>query len=64
MRIEDLPKWMSIIPVLVGVVLTFIGIQVFPLFGLRNVLGPIIGLPVGCLIGFAIMARIAKSREQ
>ncbi len=62
MKIEELPKWMHAIPVLIGVALAITGMYVFPMMGLRNVLGPIIGLPVGFVIGFAILGAIAKSR--
>jgi len=63
MRIQDLPVWMSAIPVLIGVALAIAGMYVFPLMGLRNVLGPIIGLPVGTVIGFGILELIARSRD-
>ena len=62
MRIEDLPKWMHAMPVLIGVALALIGMHVFPMLGLRNVLGPIVGLPVGLMAGFAVLAIVAKSK--
>ena len=62
MKVEDLPKWMSIIPTLIGVLLAIIGIYTFPLFGIRSTWGPIIGLPLGLIIGVAILALIAKNR--
>ena len=46
MKIEDLPKWMSLIPTLIGVGLAIAGMYVFPMYGLRNTLGPMIGLPI------------------
>lgn len=63
MRIQDLPQWMNVIPVLLGVGLAIGGMYVFPLLGLRNVLGPIIGLPVGAILGFAILALIARAKD-
>ncbi|MFC1499272.1 hypothetical protein ACFLS1_12495 [Verrucomicrobiota bacterium] len=63
MKIEELPKWMNIIPVLIGVVLAITGMYVFPLLGMRNTLGPIIGLPVGFIIGFVILSIIAKNKK-
>ena len=62
MRVEDLPKWMNAIPTLVGVVLAIIGMYTLPSLGIRNIWGPIIGLPVGLIIGVAILSSIAKSR--
>ncbi len=63
MKIEDLPKWMNIIPVLIGVTLAISGMYIFPIFGLRNTLGPIIGLPLGMIIGVIVLSIIAKTRE-
>jgi hypothetical protein len=63
MSIQHLPQWMQAIPVLIGVGLSIGGMYLFPLVGLRNVLGPIIGLPAGMVIGFGILAIIAKSRD-
>ncbi len=63
MKIEELPKWMNIIPVLTGVAFAITGMYVFPLFKMRNTLGPIIGLPVGFLSGFVILSIIAKNKE-
>ncbi len=62
MRLEDLPKWTHVIPVLLGVALSIIGMYAFPAMGLRNTLGPIIGLPVGTVLGFGILAIYAKSK--
>ena len=64
MKLEDLPKWTHVIPVLLGVVLAIIGMYVFPALGLRNTLGPIIGLPVGFVAGFGILALYAKSQGE
>ena len=62
MEIQDLPKWMNAIPVLIGVALAIAGMYLFPLIGLRNVLGPIIGLPLGTVIGFGVLQIVASSR--
>ena len=62
MNIKDLPKWMNVIPTFIGVALAIIGMYVLPLFGIRNTWGPIIGLPLGLIIGVAILANIAKNR--
>jgi len=64
MKLEDLPKWTHIIPVLLGVALAIIGMYVFPALGLRNTLGPIIGLPVGFVVGFGILGLYARSRGE
>jgi len=64
MKLEDLPKWTHVIPVLLGVVLSIVGMQVFPALGLRNTLGPIIGLPVGAIAGFGILALYARSKSE
>ena len=63
MKIEELPKWMNVIPVLIGVALAITGMYVFPLLGMRNTLGPIIGLPVGFIIGFAVLSIVAKNKQ-
>ena len=63
MKIEELPKWMSIIPTLIGVALAIAGIYVLPHYGIRNIWGPIIGLPLGMIIGMGVMAMIARSRS-
>ncbi len=62
MKIEDLPKWMHVIPVLIGVGLAIAGMYIFPRFGLRNTLGPIVGLPAGMIIGFIVLSIIAKTK--
>jgi len=62
MKIEDLPKWMSLIPTLIGVGLAITGMYVFPMYGLRNTLGPIIGLPIGMVVGVSVLALIARRR--
>lgn len=62
MRVEDLPRWMNAIPTLIGVALAIIGMYTLPSFGIRNTLGPIVGLPLGLIIGVAILSGIAKSR--
>ena len=64
MQLQDLPKWTHVIPVLLGVALSIVGMSVFPALGLRNTLGPIVGLPVGALVGFGILALYAKSRGE
>lgn len=61
-EIEELPKWMHAIPVLIGVALAIIGIQFGPAMGIRGNIGPIVGLPVGVIIGFVILAIYAKSK--
>lgn len=63
MNFEGLPKWMNLIPSLVGVVLAIIGMYVLPQIGIRNTWGPIIGLPLGMIIGVAILANIARARS-
>ena len=62
MKIEELPKWMHAIPVLIGVALAIIGIQFWPAMGIRGTIGPIVELPVGVIIGFVILAIYAKSK--
>ena len=62
MKIEELPKWMHAIPILIGVTLSIIGIQFGPAMGVRGTIGPIVGLPVGVIIGFVILAIYAKSK--
>ena len=62
MSIQHLPQWMQAIPVLIGVALAIAGMYVFPMVGLRNVLGPIVGIPLGLIIGFGVLAVIARSR--
>ena len=49
---------------LLGVLFAVIGMKVFPALGLRNTLGPIIGLPVGAVAGFGILALYAKSKGE
>ena len=56
MKIGDLPKWMQVIPVLMGVTLAIIGMQIAPVMGLRGSLGPIVRLPVGVISGFSLLA--------
>ncbi len=63
MKIENLPKWMNVIPTLIGVVLAIAGMYIFPMYGIRNTFGPIIGLPVGLIIGVAVLAFIASRRS-
>ena len=46
----------------IGVTLSIIGIQFGPAMGIRGTIGPIIGLPVGVIIGFVILAIYAKSK--
>ncbi len=64
MELQDLPKWTHVFPVLLGVVLAIVGMKVFPALGLRNTLGPIIGLPLGAIAGFGILALYARSRGE
>lgn len=61
MNIKDLPIWVNLIPTLIGVALAIIGMYVFPNYGIRNIWGPILGLPVGMIIGVAIIAKIARN---
>ena len=63
MDIQDLPKWMTLIPTLIGVALAIAGMYVLPMYGIRNTFGPIIGLPVGMIVGVALLALIAKRRS-
>ncbi|MCP4650093.1 MAG: hypothetical protein GY853_08470 [PVC group bacterium] len=63
MKLEDLPKWTHIFPVLLGVGLSIAGMYLFPKIGIRNTFGPILGLPAGAIIGFIILAVIAKSKK-
>jgi hypothetical protein len=60
MPLEHLPKWMNAIPTLIGVALAIIGMYWLPSVGIRNTWGPIIGLPLGMIIGIAILAGIAR----
>ena len=53
---------MHAIHVLIGVTLSIIGIQFGPAMGVRGTIGPIVGLPVGVIIGFVILAIYAKSK--
>ena len=62
MDIRDLAKWTNVIPTLIGVVLAIIGMYALPQFGIRNTWGPILGLPIGMIIGVAILSSIAKNR--
>ena len=62
MNIKDLPKWMNVIPSLIGVALAIIGIYLLPQYGIRNTWGPIIGFPLGMIIGVAILSYIASVR--
>ena len=59
MRIEQLPKWMHAIPTFIGVVPATLGIYTLPHFGIRNTWGPIIGLPLGLVIGVGVLGFIA-----
>ena len=63
MKIEDLPKWTMVIPTLTGVTLAIAGMYILPTYGIRNTLGPIIGLPVGMVIGVAVLALVARKRS-
>ena len=60
MKIQDLPKWMNLIPTLIGVTLAIVGMYGFPMLGIRNTYGPIIGLPVGFVIGVVVLRQIAE----
>ncbi len=62
MRLKELPGWMNVIPTLIGVAVAVVGIYALPQFGIRNTWGPIIGLPLGMLIGVAILAKLAGKR--
>lgn len=53
---------MNVMPTLIGVALAIIGMYALPQFGIRNTWGPILGLPIGLIIGVAILSNIAKSR--
>lgn len=64
MDIKDLPKWMNVIPTLVGVALAIIGMYWLPTLGIRNIWGPILGLPLGMVIGAAILSGIARKRSE
>ena len=63
MKIEELPRWMNAIPSLIGVALAIAGMFICPLYGVRNTFGPIIGLPVGLVIGVGVLAHIASKRS-
>lgn len=63
MKLEDLPKWTHVIPVLLGVALSIIGMYAFPAIGLRNTLGPILGLPTGFVLGFCVLAIYARTQS-
>ena len=60
MRVEQLPKWMHVIPSLIGVALAILGMYTLPEIGIRNTWGPIIGLPLGLIVGVGVLAIIAK----
>lgn len=64
MKIEDLPKWMNVIPTLIGVGLAIIGMYALPHYGIRNTWGPIVGLPLGLVAGVAILALVARNRRE
>ena len=51
---------MKAMPTFIGVALAIIGMYTFPLIGIRNTFGPIVGLPLGIIIGVAILWRIAR----
>lgn len=63
MKLQELPPWTQGIPVVLGVGFSLIGMQIFPGMGLRPVLGPIIGLPMGVVLGFGSLAIYAASRK-
>jgi hypothetical protein len=63
MDIQDLPRWSQAIPVLIGVVMALVGMQIFPFLGMRPALGPILGLPVGFLIGFVALGIWSRTRS-
>ena len=63
MNIQNLPKWMNLIPTLIGVTLAIAGMYILPTYGIRNTLGPIVGLPVGFVIGVGVLALIASRRS-
>jgi hypothetical protein len=63
MTLQDLPKWTHVVPILLGVALSIIGMSVFPMLGMRNTLGPILGLPLGSLLGFGLLALFARTRS-
>ena len=60
MKVEELPKWTHVFPVLLGVGIGITGMYAFPLVGLRNTLGPILGLPTGFILGFVLLAIVAR----
>ena len=55
MEMKDMPKWMNLIPIGLGVGLSILGMYGLPLVGIRNVFGPMIGLPLGTVIGFGMV---------
>lgn len=63
MKVQDLPLWMNFIPTLIGVTLAISGMYILPMYGVRNTFGPIIGLPVGTVIGVAVLAFVASRRN-
>ncbi len=53
---------MNVIPALIGVALAISGMYALPHFGIRNIWGPILGIPFGLVVGVAILSGIAKTR--
>lgn len=64
MEINGIRKWMNLIPTLIGVTLSIVGMYALPRYGIRNTWGPILGLPLGMIIGAAILARMAKTGSE
>ena len=64
MHINELPKWMRIIPTLLGVALAFAGMYALPSYGIRNTWGPIVGLPLGFVAGLAALSAVASRRRE
>lgn len=62
MEMKDMPRWMNVIPVLTGVAIASLGILILPKFGIRATFGPIVGLPVGALLGFGIVWLMIKDK--
>ena len=63
MRVKDLPPAMHTIPVLIGIALSVAGRYLLPHINISWKLGPIIGLPVGILIGLGLLALIAAATK-
>jgi len=61
--IQDPPRWSQAIPVLFGVAMALVGMRISPMVGVQPVLGPMLGLPVGFLVGFVALGIWFRGRS-